>query len=164
VAGKHQRSLPALRQWPWPCDHGAMNGSLFCPIACKIFHCGIKADVATLEDIKHGIFVKTSITSRLGITMNSRCNIGATSLIWGRGPDQGQERSKEPPPRNPAISIYRFRALKVSHGRNHHGIVTKTQTNDGCHGRRGPGGRRDRSECIRTRRTTSNWHRVIDQA
>jgi hypothetical protein len=26
------------------------------------------------------------------------------------------------------------------------------------------GGCRGRSECIRTRRQTSNWHRVIDQA
>jgi hypothetical protein len=38
-----------------------------------------------------------------------------------------QERTKEPPRRNPAMSIYRFRALKVSPGRKHHGIVTKTQ-------------------------------------
>ena len=36
-----------------------------------------------------------------------------------------QERTKEPPRRNPAMSIYRFRALKVSPGRKHHGIVTK---------------------------------------
>jgi hypothetical protein len=97
--------------------------------------------------IKHGIFVKTSITSRLGITMNSRCNIGATRRGQGalanapdlRGEDQtrggllgSQERAKEPPRRNPAMSIYRFRALKVSPGRKHHGIVTKTQTNTGA--------------------------------
>src|ERR1700730_2850530 len=79
--------------------------------------------------------------------MNSRCNIGATRrgrgvrwpkpLIWGRGPDQGrpigQPRAGEGAPRrNPAMSIYRFRALKVSPGRKHHGIVTKTQTNTGA--------------------------------
>jgi hypothetical protein len=52
-----------------------------------------------------------------------------------------QERSKEPPRRNPTMSIYRSRALKVSPGRKHHGIVTKTQANDGCDGRRGYGGR-----------------------
>src|SRR3984893_14235715 len=43
--------------------------------------------------IKHGIFVKTSLKSRLSITMNSRCNIGATRR--GRGalanaPDLGE--------------------------------------------------------------------------
>jgi hypothetical protein len=37
-----------------------------------------------------------------------------------------QERPKEPPRHNPAMSIYRFRPLKVSSGRKHHGIVTKT--------------------------------------
>jgi hypothetical protein len=36
---------------------------------------------------------------------------------------------------NPAIANYRFRALKVSPGYKHHGIVTKTQCNDGCDGR-----------------------------
>jgi hypothetical protein len=35
VVGKHQRSLPALRQWPWPCDPGAMNGSLLCPVVSE---------------------------------------------------------------------------------------------------------------------------------
>jgi hypothetical protein len=38
-----------------------------------------------------------------------------------------EERTKEPPRRNPAMSIYRFRALKVSPGQRHHGIVTKTK-------------------------------------
>jgi hypothetical protein len=33
VVGKNQRSLPALRQWPWPYDPGAMNGSLLCPFS-----------------------------------------------------------------------------------------------------------------------------------
>jgi hypothetical protein len=46
-----------------------------------------------------------------------------------------QERPKEPPRHNPAMYIYRFRALKVSSGRKHHGIVTKTQANNGCDGR-----------------------------
>jgi hypothetical protein len=32
----------------------------------------------------------------------------------------------------PAIASYRFKALKVSHGGKHHGIVT---SNDGCDGR-----------------------------
>src|SRR5208283_4509652 len=31
VQGERQRSLPTPRQWPWPCDPGAMNRSLLCP-------------------------------------------------------------------------------------------------------------------------------------
>jgi hypothetical protein len=66
-------------------------------------------------------------------------------LIWGEDPDQGlpdgqpraAERAASAQPRD---AIYRFRALKVSSGRKHHGIVTKAQTNDGCEGRRGYGG------------------------
>ena len=45
----------------------------------------------------------------------------------------------------------RFRALKVPSGRKHHGIVTKTQTNDGWDGRRGYGGRS--GECGARRRS-----------
>jgi len=76
---------------------------------------GIKADVATLEALNTAF---RQITSRLGITMNSRCNIGATRRgrgalasapdLWGEDQIRGglmgsQERAKEPPRRKPAM-------------------------------------------------------------
>src|SRR5271157_1443560 len=46
VQGERQRSLPTLRQLPWPCDPGAMNGSLLCPVAL-VFPARQQADLAT---------------------------------------------------------------------------------------------------------------------
>jgi hypothetical protein len=33
VQRERLQSLPALRQLPWPCELGALNGSLLCPVA-----------------------------------------------------------------------------------------------------------------------------------
>jgi hypothetical protein len=42
---------------PWPCDPGAMNGSLLCPIACKISSVASKR-TRHARGIKHGISSK----------------------------------------------------------------------------------------------------------
>jgi hypothetical protein len=109
------------------------------------FQCGIKADVATLEALSTAFrqnFGNVSPCNNEQPAQHRRNTSRAGERTQTMGGLLGsQERTKEPPRRNPAMSIYRFRALKVSHGRKHHGIVTKTQTNDGCDGRRGYGGR-----------------------
>ena len=50
VQGERQRSLPTLRQLPWPCDPGAMNGSLLCPVAL-VFPARQQADLAALDKL-----------------------------------------------------------------------------------------------------------------
>ncbi len=50
VQGERQRSLPTLRQLPWPCDPGAMNGSLLYPVAL-VFPTRQQADLAALDKL-----------------------------------------------------------------------------------------------------------------
>jgi hypothetical protein len=56
--------------------------------------------------------------------------MSAAGLTWWAGLRLNRRLGLEP---SPAIASYRFRALKVSPGYKHHGIVTKElKSNDGC--------------------------------
>jgi hypothetical protein len=56
--GEHQRSWQALRQWPWPCDLGEMNRSVFYPIALGFLR-GKKDHLAALG-ILNPVVLRTS--------------------------------------------------------------------------------------------------------
>jgi hypothetical protein len=111
--------LPTFRQLPWPCDPGAMNGSLLCPVAL-VFPTRQQADLAA--HLAHRELI-------IGVPSDpSRC--AASPLIWeGRRTRSGaawwvsQERGRAASAR-PGTPSYRFWALKVSPGSEHHAIVT----------------------------------------
>jgi hypothetical protein len=63
--------LPTFRQLPWPCDPGAMNGSLLCPVAL-VFPTRQQADLAA--HLAHRELI-------IGVPSDpSRC--AASPLIW----------------------------------------------------------------------------------
>jgi hypothetical protein len=64
VQRERLQSLPVLRQLPWPCEPGALNGSLLCPGCLNISRAAKKTDLPCLAYWSRH-FVKSSITSRL---------------------------------------------------------------------------------------------------
>jgi hypothetical protein len=98
VQGERQRSLPTLQQLPWFCDPDAMNGSLLC---------GIKADVATLEALNTAFrqnFGNVSPCNNEQPAQHRRDTSRAGERTQTMGGLLGsQERTKEPPRRNPVM-------------------------------------------------------------
>jgi hypothetical protein len=81
VQRERLQSLPALRQLPWPCEPGVLNGSLLCPVA-SIFPARQK-NGPTVLGILEPAFCQNFDNISPATTMNSRCGIGATRR--GRG-------------------------------------------------------------------------------
>jgi hypothetical protein len=87
VQRERLQSLPAVRQLPWPCEPGALNGSLLCPVA-SIFPARQK-NGPTVLGILEPAFCQNFDNISPATIMNSRCGIGATRR--GRGGEAGRK-------------------------------------------------------------------------